>query len=115
MLKSALSLAVLAAVSLAVAACAETNVAPVDWNRPFTPMTGPPPVFLHNVAIANPPYPHDLYVNYEDEPTRFIFRPRNVIYDETDDGTGNADQSADYTGYGGNGDYGAYDTGAGGP
>ena len=110
MLKHVLSLAGLVAFSLAVAACA-SNPGPVDFNRPFKPMTGPAPVFLHDLAIANAPYPHDNYVNYEDEPTRFIFHPRNVNYDETDDGTGGNNQAVDYGAYG---DYGGYDTGGGG-
>ncbi len=110
MLKHVLSLAALASVALAVAACA-SDPGPVDFNRPFKPLTGPAPVFLHDVTIVNAPYPHDSYPNFEDEPTRFIFRPRNVIYDETDDGTGGNDQAVDYGDYG---DYGGYDAGGGG-
>ena len=106
MLRLALSLAVLAALPMVLCACSGSNVAAVDWNRPFTPMTGPAPVFLHDVAIANPPYPRDHYVNYEDEPTRFIFRPRNLVTDDTDNGTGGGDQGGE--------DYGNYDTGEGG-
>jgi len=98
MVKQLLSLAALAAVSLALGACAESNVAIPDWNRPFKPMTGPAPVFLHNLAIANPPYPHDSYPNFEDEPTRFIFHPRNVTYDETDNGTGGDQGFVSYPG-----------------
>jgi hypothetical protein len=111
MLKHVLCLSALAAAALALAACSGPNVPVTDWSRPFQPLTGKPPVFLHNLAIANPPYPRDRYANYEDEPTRFIFRPRNVTYEETDNGTGNADQGADYGAYG---DYGAYDMGGGG-
>jgi hypothetical protein len=109
MLKPVLSLAILATVSLALAACA-SNPGPVDFGRPFRPMTGPAPEFLHNVLIANAPYPHDAYPNYEEEPTRFIFRPRNVIYDETDDGTGGTDEAMDYGDYG---DFGGFDAGGG--
>ncbi len=110
MLKLVLSLATLTAVALSLGACA-SNPGPVDFNRPFKPLTGPAPVFLHNVIIANAPYPHDYYPNYEEEPTRFIFRPRNVVYEETDDGTGGNDQAIDYGDYG---DYGGYDAGGGG-
>jgi hypothetical protein len=95
MLRMALSLVVVAAVPLAMAACAGPNVAVVDWGRPFKPMTGPAPVFLHQVAIVNAPYPRDAYPHYEDEPTRFIFRPRNVIDEEVDDGTGGVDPAGD--------------------
>jgi hypothetical protein len=95
--KSAFSLAALAAVSLALMACAGQNVAPVDFNRPFEPWTGPAPVFNRNLAIANPPHPHARYENYEDEPTRFTYRPRNVVPDETDDGTGAEDQAYDFS------------------
>jgi hypothetical protein len=86
---------ILSSLAIALGACATatTDTKAVDWNRPFQPATGTPPIFLHDMAIANPPHPREAYVNFWEEPTRFEFRPRNVIYDEeTDNGTGGADQ-----------------------
>ena len=102
------SFCTLAGFALALAAYATSAPVPVaDWNRPYEPATASPPVFLHNMAIANQPYPHDLYLDYMAEPTRFEFRPRNlIVLDEN--GDAGADQSAvDY-----GADYGA-DTGGG--
>jgi hypothetical protein len=59
-----------------LASCA--SAPPVDWDRPFQPLTTTP-VFLHDLTIANPPYPLPHYPNYLDEPTRFVFRPRRVV------------------------------------
>ena len=83
-----------AAASLSLIGCAtpSTTATPMDWNRPFTEPTKPVE-FSHDMAIANPPYPRPMYINYMDEPTRFEFHPRNVIYDEPDEGT--TDQGAD--------------------
>jgi len=99
MTRKTTSVCILAGLALALAACAAPAPAPaVDWNRPFENVTNSRPVFLHNMAIANQPYPHDHYVDYLDEPTRFEFRPHNLILlDEPDNGTG-ADQTA--AGYG---------------
>ena len=103
MTRKTISFCSLAGLSLALAACATPAPAPVaDWNRPYEPVASPP-VFLHNMAIANQPYPHDLYLDYMAEPTRFEFRPRNLIVLDEDNGTA-ADQTA--------ADYGA-DTGGG--
>jgi len=107
MTRKTMCFCVLAGFSLALAACATPAPAPaVDWNRPFAPVANSRPVFLHNMAIANQPYPLEVYVDYLDEPTRFEFRPRNLIYlDDTDDGTGADQTAADYgADYGG--DYG---------
>jgi hypothetical protein len=106
MMKQIVLAAAIGVVSLAFGACSTSKVEAIDWNRPFKPWTGPAPVFLHNLAIANGPHPFVVYENYEDEPTRFIFRPRNVIYEETDNGTGGGDEG--YV------DYGYYDMGGGG-
>ena len=84
-----------AAVTLALAACAtpSTTATPTDWNRPFVE-TKQVPVFQHDMAIANPPHPQPHYINYADEPTRFEFHPRNVIYDEpANDNGDNADET----------------------
>jgi hypothetical protein len=71
-------------------------------------MVGQPPTFSHDLAIANPPYPLDTYGDYTEEPTRFEFRPRNVIYEEpTDNGAAATDQ-------GGYEDMGGYDMGGSG-
>jgi len=103
-------LCVLAGFALALAACATPAPAPaVDWNQPFQPTVSRPPVFLHNMAIANPPHPWALYLDYMDEPTRFEFRPRNLILldDNADNGTGADETAGDY-----GADYGG-DTGGG--
>jgi hypothetical protein len=68
------ALNLLVALSLALAACA--TPAP-------TPTTSTP-VLLHDMAIANPPYPRPLYANILDEPTRFEFRPRHLILQTPD-------------------------------
>jgi len=96
MIKRAACALLTAAVALALAACAtpSTTAAPADWNRPFVE-TPKAPVFLHDMAIANPPHPQPLYANYTDEPTRFEFHPRNMIYDEPPDNSANADTNAD--------------------
>ena len=84
------SLCLIAGLSLMLGACA--TPAPVE------PVTMHTPLLLHDMAIANPPHPQVRYVDYMDEPTRFEFRPRNIIMlDETDDGTG-MDQAVDYGG-----------------
>jgi hypothetical protein len=91
----------LTAMTVALGACAATNTdtRAVDWNRPFQPAAGSAPVFLHNMAIANQPYPRDVYANFWEEPTRFEFRPRNVIYeDDTDNGTGAVEEGGDMGG-----------------
>ena len=97
-----LSVCVLGGLALAVAACATPTVQPVDWNRPIVPLTGKPPVLMHDMAIANPPHPQVRYADYEEEPTRYIFRPRNIVTndDGTDNGTGDAtvDQPVDVGG-----------------
>ena len=104
MTRKTMSVCALSGLALALAACATPAPGPtVDWNRPFEPATSSPPVFLHNMAIANQPYPRSIYIDYMDEPTRFEFRPHNLILLDEDNGTG-ADQAA--------ADYGA-DTGGG--
>ena len=83
----------LASLALSVAACATQPPVVDDWNRPFKE-PAVKPVLIHDMAIANPPHPRPNYVDYTDEPTRFIFRPRNVPVDTTtDDGSG--DTTAD--------------------
>ena len=77
------SLSLLVGFSLALAACAT--------SAPTQPATSTP-VFLHDMAIANPPYPHDLYPDYLDEPTRFEFRPRPPILQMQDNGTDEPDE-----------------------
>ena len=69
----------LAPLALVLAGCAtpESTGGVMDWNRPVRPMTMPP-VFNHDMAIANPPYPRPAYADYLDEPTRFAFHPRKV-------------------------------------
>jgi hypothetical protein len=63
------SLSLLASLALVFTACASQNTgSAVDWNRPLVPATTPP-VFLHDISIANPPYPRN-------EPTRFEFGHR---------------------------------------
>ncbi len=96
-----LSVCVLAGLSLALGACTMPGV---HWSRPVMPAVSYPPVLLHDMAIANPPHPLLLYADYMDEPTRFVFRPRNIIMLEEDNGTG-VDETAV--------DAGAYDAGGG--
>jgi hypothetical protein len=95
MIKQTLGIILLAAVSAALAACAApAGAEPLDWNRPFQPMTRVP-VFSHDMAIANPPHPQPYYVDYMDEPTRFEFHPRNLMEEPADEGT-EEQPAADY-------------------
>lgn len=92
MIKRAACTLLTAAITLALAACAtpSTTASSADWNRPFVE-TQQVPQFQHDMAIANPPHPQPMYANYTDEPTRFEFHPRNVIYDDPNADNGNAD------------------------
>jgi hypothetical protein len=100
---------VLTPVVLAMGACAmDPNTSAVNWNRPYQPLAGPPPTFSHDLAIANPPYPRDVYGDYMDEPTRFEFRPRNVIYEETPDNGAASEEQGGYQDFAG-----GYDMGGG--
>jgi hypothetical protein len=102
-----LSVILLAGLSLALGACA--TPAGVDWSKPETPLVTYPPTFLHNMVIVNPPHPQVLYADYMEEPTRFVFRPKNIVWlEEEDQG---ADNGGDMGGYD---DGGGYDGGGGG-
>lgn len=83
----------LASLGLTLAACATSHTeSAADWNRPFVPATTPP-VFSHDLAITNPPYPRPYYPNYLDEPTRFEFRGRPFVGPQEDAGTDQTDES----------------------
>jgi hypothetical protein len=68
-----LCVTLLAGMSTMIAACAAPQ--PLDWSRPAAE-SSIKPILLHDMAIANPPYPGSYYPNYMDEPTRFEFHPR---------------------------------------
>jgi hypothetical protein len=92
---------VLALTSLALAACAAPT-APTAWNLPTENNMPQPNLLTRAEEKANPPHPYAYYPNFEDEPTRFIFRPRNVV---TEEDAGNGD-NGDYGDYGDYGDFG---------
>ena len=94
MIRITASYGLLAAFSLVLAACATPASTPaIDWNRPVEP-AATVPVLLHDMAIANPPYPQPLYVDYLDEPTRFEFRPRHLIVELPDNGPDGTEEVA---------------------
>jgi hypothetical protein len=79
---------------LALAACATYAPTPAEeWNRPVE-LAASTPVLLHDMAIANPPYPRPRYANYLDEPTRFEFRPRHLIIQLEDNGADETEEPA---------------------
>ena len=94
MTRTTASLSLLVALPFALAACSTpSTTGVVDWARPIQPTTSTP-VFLHDLAIANPPYPLPSYPNYFDEPTRFEFHPRPTIYLAPDSGIDETEEAA---------------------
>lgn len=93
-------LSLLALTSLALAACAAPPTTAAPWNFPTGPVEESPRL-TRAEKLTNPPHPSVYYEDYNMEPTRFIFHPRNIIPDEA-----NADN-------GDTGDTGAGDMGGG--
>lgn len=79
--------------SLALGACAAPTPPTTSWDMPKVPMEDYPRL-TRAESKANPPHPWVAYEDYMMEPTRFVFHPRNVQTDETDnngDNEGNED------------------------
>ena len=92
--------------SLALGACAAPTVAPSTTRFDTTTVVPLPdyPRLTRAEMKANPPHPDVLYEDYTMEPTRFIFKPRNLPPEEH---PGNDPVNGDY------GDYGYEDYGGG--
>jgi hypothetical protein len=92
--------------SLALGACAAPT-APFQVSQSDAPVMALPEYrqLTRAQAKANPPHPWVMYEDYEMEPTRFVFRPRNLPPEEHP-GADDGGYSEDYGYYGEYGDFG---------
>ena len=86
--------------SLALGACATATPPVVSWEMPAVPLPEYPRL-TRAESKANPPHPDMMYEDYNMEPTRFIFRPRNVATDDTNADNGNDTGDLGYQDFGG--------------
>ena len=81
--------------SLVFGACATTTPPATSWDMPAVPLPEYPRL-TRAESKANPPHPDLLYEDYNMEPTRFIFRPRNVPTDQNDNNADNGNDAGDF-------------------
>jgi hypothetical protein len=98
--------------SLALGSCAAQTPSPsaAQWEMPVVPLKDVPRLTRAEMK-ANPPHPWVAYEDYTMEPTRFVFRPRNLPPEEHGDNADNGD-NGDYGDFG-YGDFGYGDFGGG--
>ena len=83
----------LALTSLALAACTAPPTTAAPWNFPTGPVEESPRL-TRAEKLTNPPHPFVNYEDYNMEPTRFIFHPRNIIPDEANADNGDTGDTA---------------------